>query len=174
MQKWRISFSWINLTRHLMCLVFDVYFSSIFFKSHCSMSSKPQCLLYTTQISNSSWKEWKHFKPTNLVTKNTNKNKNKKKFHSNSNSHIQINLTPSLCSFNYVSLLSFRTFRRVLVHYELNFKSCPKKSPTIPNNIIHTCHVGFHIEFLFIENSMGCSPKFSSCKPQAMTIDTLN
>ena len=30
---------------------------------------------------------------------------------------------------------------------------------SIPANIIHTCHVGFHVEFSFIEYVRGCGPK---------------
>jgi hypothetical protein len=42
----------------------------------------------------------------------------------------------------------------------------PKKiPPTISANIIHTCHVGFHVVFSYTITVMGCSPKLPSCKP---------
>jgi hypothetical protein len=34
-----------------------------------------------------------------------------------------------------------------------------KRFPTIPTNIIHTCHVAFHVDFSSIKDVMGCGPK---------------
>ena len=41
-------------------------------------------------------------------------------------------------------------------------------------NITLTCHVGFHVGFLSIENVVGCSPKLPSCKSKAATHDIVN
>ena len=37
-------------------------------------------------------------------------------------------------------------------------RAVPKNSPTIPTNIIHACHVGFHVDFASIENIIGYGP----------------
>ena len=49
-----------------------------------------------------------------------------------------------------------------------------KKIPKIPTNIIHTCHVGFHLDFSYTEVVVGCGPKLPLCKPKAEVCDTLN
>ena len=55
------------------------------------------------------------------------------------------------------------------------FKSSSwNKSPTIPANIIHICHVGFHVDFSSSENVMRCGPKPPSCKSKADGRVTLN
>ena len=38
--------------------------------------------------------------------------------------------------------------------------------PSIPANIIHTCHVGFHVDFSSIETIVSCSSNLPSCKPK--------
>ena len=46
--------------------------------------------------------------------------------------------------------------------------------PTIPTNVIHTCNVGFHVDYSSTENIMGLGPKISSYKPKVEAHDTLN
>ena len=41
-------------------------------------------------------------------------------------------------------------------------------------NIVHTCHVRFHVDFSSTENVMGCGSKLPSCKPKVGAHDTLN
>lgn len=43
-----------------------------------------------------------------------------------------------------------------------------------PSHIMHTCHVGFHVDFSFTENVVGCNSKLPSCNPKARAHDTLN
>jgi hypothetical protein len=43
----------------------------------------------------------------------------------------------------------------------------------IPANTIHTCHMGFHVDFSSIEIVMGCGPKLLSCKAKVGTRDPL-
>ena len=45
------------------------------------------------------------------------------------------------------------------------FKEPLKKLPTIPTHIVHTCHVGFHVDSSSTEVVMGSASKVLSCKP---------
>ena len=49
-----------------------------------------------------------------------------------------------------------------------------KSHPTILANIIHTCHVGFHVDFPYTKNVMGYGSKPFLCKLKAGACDTLN
>ena len=47
------------------------------------------------------------------------------------------------------------------------WRDAPKRFPTIMASIVHTCRVGFHVDFSSTKNVMGCGPKLPSCKPKA-------
>ena len=55
----------------------------------------------------------------------------------------------------------------------LFLRALMKEFPTIPANIIHTCHMGFHVDFSSSEIVMGCGPKLLSCKAKVGTHDPL-
>ena len=42
------------------------------------------------------------------------------------------------------------------------------------DNNIHTCHVGFHVDFKVTEDVLGCDPKLPSSKPKVGAGDTLH
>lgn len=50
----------------------------------------------------------------------------------------------------------------------------PLQSPTTPTNIIHTCHVGIHVDFSSIDYVISCSPKLPSCKLKDGAHESLN
>ena len=41
-------------------------------------------------------------------------------------------------------------------------------------NIIHTCHVEFHVDFSSTRDVMGCGPKLPSCKPKLGAHNTVD
>ena len=47
-----------------------------------------------------------------------------------------------------------------------------RNSPTISTNIIHTCHMGFHVDFSSTRNVMDYNPKLPSRKPKVRACDT--
>lgn len=49
-----------------------------------------------------------------------------------------------------------------------------KKFPTFPANIIHTCHVEFHVDLSSSEDVVGCGQTYPSCKPETGARATLN
>ena len=50
----------------------------------------------------------------------------------------------------------------------------PKTFPTIPGNIIHAYHVGFHVDFSSTKYFMGCGPKLPSYKVEVEALESLN
>ena len=65
----------------------------------------------------------------------------------------------------FIWALAISSWSRLLAHVWSGHDISPclpsrvvlDNSPTIPTNIIHTCHVRFYVVFSFRENVMGCS-----------------